>query len=105
MCTRLQRSRNLAFHRQAGKCFYCGVTMDPPGTLPLSCTAEHLQARSEGGGDGPNNIVAACAHCNMARHRRKRPLAPNAYREVVQRRVLRGAWHSRSVYDRRLIAV
>lgn len=34
----------------------------------LRATAEHLQARSDGGLDHPSNIVAACAHCNHRRH-------------------------------------
>jgi 5-methylcytosine-specific restriction endonuclease McrA len=105
MPTQLQRSRDLAFHRQGGKCFYCDVTMSPPDAPRrdrLRCTAEHLQPRSEGGSDAPINIVAACDHCNRTRHRRKRPLGHSEYREAVLRRIARGQWHPRWVFERRL---
>ena len=69
----------LAFNRQGGKCFYCGLRMwlnSQKGPSLLRCTAEHLKARSEGGSDGPSNIVAACWHCNHTRHKCKHPLDP-----------------------------
>lgn len=96
----LHRSRKLAFDRQGGLCYYCGLRMwldGPPGPAPLRCTAEHLLARSEGGSDGPSNIVAACWHCNRTRHKRKRPPEPELYRAEVRRRVQRGAWMSAPV--------
>ena len=95
MKTQLQRSRQIAFDRQGGKCYYCGLRMwlyAPGGPSPLRCTAEHLLARSEGGGDGTSNIVAACLHCNRTRHKRKRPPEPMSYRSEVRRRVEQGAW-------------
>ncbi|WP_199231379.1 HNH endonuclease signature motif containing protein [Falsiroseomonas bella] len=57
------------------------------------CTAEHLQARSTGGTDTPDNIVAACAHCNSTRHKRKSPPSPEVFRMQVARRMERGCWH------------
>jgi 5-methylcytosine-specific restriction endonuclease McrA len=105
--TKLQRSRQLAFQHQGGKCFYCEATMwleGPPGARSLRCTAEHLIPRSEGGGDGPDNIVAACARCNHTRHKRKRPPTPAVYRQEVQRRVSRGGWHPRWVFQRGLVS-
>jgi len=47
-------------------------------------TAEHLEARCEGGADSTDNIVAACRFCNGRRHRAKvarnpvRPRTPNS---------------------------
>jgi hypothetical protein len=59
----------------------------------LQCTAEHLVARCDGGSDSPDNIVAACRHCNSRRHRRPEPLDPLTYRKHVRRRIARGCWH------------
>ena len=101
MPKQLHRSRQIAFNRQCGKCYYCGISMwlDGSGHSPrLQCTAEHLKARAEGGSDRPENIVAACAHCNQTRHKRKRPPEPSSYREEVRRRVRRGGWHPGWVY-------
>lgn len=101
MPKQLVRSRQIAFNRQGGKCYYCGVSMWRCGagqSPPLQCTAEHLKARSEGGSDRPENIVAACAHCNRTRHKRKRPPEPPAYREEVRRRVQRRGWHPEWVF-------
>ncbi|PKO70211.1 MAG: restriction endonuclease [Betaproteobacteria bacterium HGW-Betaproteobacteria-16] len=95
MANQLHTSRQLAFDRQGGKCYYCGLRMwrnGPKGPSHLRCTAEHLIARSEGGGNGQSNIVAACWHCNSTRHKRKRPPEPQRYRDEVRRRVNRGAW-------------
>lgn len=95
MANRLHRARSLAFVRQDGRCYYCGLKMwlpGQPGPSPLRCTAEHLIARSEGGSDGPSNIVAACLHCNRTRHKRKCPPEPEQYRLEVRRRVDRDGW-------------
>lgn len=101
MASQLHQSRLHAFRQQQGKCFYCGLPMwgpgDPPGPSQLRCTAEHLLARFEGGTHGRANIVAACAHCNMTRHLRKRPPEPLQYRRQVRRRVAAGRWFPRSV--------
>jgi len=100
MAKTLQRSRQHAFARQGGKCYYCGLPMwlaEPSGPQRLRCTAEHLKPRSEGGGNGPSNIVAACLHCNRTRHKRKHPPEPERYRDEVQRRIKRGGWMPRNV--------
>jgi 5-methylcytosine-specific restriction endonuclease McrA len=92
---KLQRSRQLAFDQQEGKCYYCGFRMrmhGANGPSRLLCTAEHLIPRGEGGSDAPSNIVAACIHCNQTRHRRKQPPPPDRYKAEVQRRVKRGRW-------------
>ncbi|WP_342663004.1 HNH endonuclease signature motif containing protein [Arenimonas oryziterrae] len=56
------------------------------------CTAEHLLARCDGGGDLSENIVAACAFCNKQRHRRRQAPDPSAFKELVQRRIAAGRW-------------
>lgn len=115
---RIQALRRQAFKSQSGCCYYCGVCMwlNSPEELPgvsrtaaaaaaakLRCTAEHLVAQSEGGHDTLANIAAACAHCNHTRHKRKCPPEPAVYREQVQRRVRRGAWHLPWVFELGLI--
>ncbi len=112
----VQVLRQRAFERQGGKCYYCSVAMwfTSPVELAggsakrstcarLRCTAEHLIPRCEGGPNTSENIVAACAHCNVTRHKRKRPPAPSEYRDQVVRRVRRGTWHHRWVYERGLL--
>lgn len=42
----------------------------------LRCTAEHLQARCDGGRDVPGNIAAACLRCNHERHAGRASAAP-----------------------------
>jgi len=118
MPSRIQTRRRQAFQRQHGRCFYCSVAMwlmsptelagdmaEHPAYARLRCTAEHLVARCDGGGNGSENIVAACAHCNATRHKRKRPPAPSAYRNEVQARVRRGAWHQPWVHQRGLVGL
>jgi 5-methylcytosine-specific restriction endonuclease McrA len=119
MPNRIQTLRNHAFHTQHGRCFYCEVAMwlashdellgepcrrSAAATARLKCTAEHLLPRSESGRDSAANVVAACAHCNGTRHKRKRPPAPDAYRAEVRRRVKQGAWHHRWVFERKLLS-
>ncbi|MFD0724348.1 HNH endonuclease [Lysobacter brunescens] len=63
----------------------------------LLATAEHLHARRDGGGDSPENIVAAHHVCNRRRHQAPRPKSPEEYRSRVQRRCRNGKWHSTRV--------
>lgn len=104
MPSKIRTLRRIAFDRQHGHCWYCGVQMwlespaelaraSPRAATRLQCTAEHLLARSEGGRDAVDNVVAACAHCNRTRHKRKNPPDPAAYRAEIARRVGRGKWH------------
>ena len=107
MPTLLARSRSAAFSRQSGRCFYCGLPMwldQPEGfrsryrlTLAqarlLRCTAEHLRARQDGGGNASDNIAAACWYCNTRRHRSKKALDPDRHRQRVRARVKQGRWH------------
>lgn len=99
MTNQVQKSRRSAYARQGGKCYYCGCRMwlnDPPGPRALRCTAEHLRARCDGGGNGASNVVAACWFCNRTRHRCKQPLDPEAYRAKVRRQMELGKWLPRS---------
>ena len=104
MLKTLTRSRFAAFSRQSGRCFYCDLPMwlddsdgfrsryriTPAQARQRRCTAEHLQARQDGGSNGAANIVAACWHCNTGRHRRKKALNPDQYRQRVQARLEQG---------------
>ncbi|WP_291998604.1 HNH endonuclease [Candidatus Accumulibacter sp. ACC012] len=65
----------------------------PSQAQRLQCTAEHLDARQDGGVDTAQNIVAACWSCNQRRHKRPKPPAPGAYLSLVQQRVRAGRWH------------
>ena len=114
----LYRASSAAFHRQDGRCFYCGVLtwLDDGASfavrhgLPrgiarcLQCTTEHLHARRDGGADSPNNIVAACHCCNLRRHRgRKVAPTPEKYQRLVKNRVSRKRWHFPQVFEQGLI--
>lgn len=104
MPTKIQNLRLQAFQHQQGRCWYCGVQMwhaDPSelpgipnkGSSRLRCTAEHLMARCDGGQDVASNVVAACAHCNHTRHKRKTPPPPDAYLADIRKRLAQGGWH------------
>jgi len=106
MPSRIQSLRQRAFRRQGGLCCYCQAPMwlQSPADLPfpapsvrasqrLRCTAEHLNARVDGGSNSMGNIAAACRHCNQTRHRRKSPPEPGRYRELVATRRSKGRWH------------
>lgn len=81
----LARARTVAYTRQSGGCFYCALAMWLDNPLEFAskygitlgqakrfqCTAEHLEARQDGGTAFQSNIVAACRFCNQHRHRRK----------------------------------
>ena len=107
----IAKHRLAAFNRQEGRCFYCGLPMwlkhpaefaakyriSEGAVSRFQCTAEHLKARHDGGTNSDGNIVAACRHCNMTRHRISPPPNPATYQKRVRRRVLAGKWHPRSV--------
>jgi hypothetical protein len=111
MPSTIQSLRQHAFKEQGGACCYCNCLMwqRSPDELPckapslraarqLLCTAEHLQARSAGGGNTAKNIAAACARCNRCRHKRRVPLGPPAFRGHVLRRMSTGRWHAKWVH-------
>ncbi len=95
---------------QNDACYYCGHLMwtNAPETFAtthkitrkqaakLQCTAEHLEARQDGGQDTAQNIVAACKFCNAKRHAGKTALPPQRYRQKVQNRLKQGRWHQLS---------
>jgi len=115
----ISRKRDAAADRQGGMCLYCGVLMcrgdtsefaanfglRPAQAFRLSCTAEHLVARQNGGGNTGSNIAAACWHCNQTRHRRKEAPDPVAYRNLVSRRVQAGKWHMKNVFEAGLLCL
>lgn len=116
MPSAIQRLRRQAYHRQDRRCCYCAVPMwllepeelpskppSPAAALRIRCTAEHLVPKSDGGRDVEGNVAAACLHCNLTRHRRKIPLAPEAFRRMVGARVSRGAWHQPWVHEQGLL--
>lgn len=106
--TSISKLRKSAFTQQNGKCCYCGFSMWQDSAESFAkhhgitlkqarhfqCTAEHLQARQDGGKDAAGNIAAACIRCNHLRHARKKPLATKQYQQYVQNRVNKGGWHN-----------
>lgn len=101
MASRLQKLKRNAFLEQKGRCWYCDRQMLLcPETSSLQCTAEHLVARSQGGKDTPDNIVAACRYCNQTRHRRRMPPSPGDFRRIVRERLDKGRWHVRAAVQK-----
>ena len=98
----LTKRRNAAYSAQQGRCYYCSCLMLPcsgrrqssvePDEKLRACTAEHLQARRDGGRDSPRNVVAACWYCNHSRHALHDGRSPRKYRQLVRTMVARGAW-------------
>lgn len=109
MANSIQKFRRHALSIQQGRCFYCDLPiwerdgkallhrLGVPRKLAryLRCTAEHLQARQDGGRDIPENIVAACFWCNHQRHAGGHGPAPcpETYRAKVRRHIERHEWH------------
>lgn len=114
MTNRLPSLRRQAARTQAYRCYYCNQPMwdDNPTALVsglgltkaqakwFRCTAEHLHAKSQGGRDSRENIVAACLYCNRTRHVAKRPLAPHEYKHYVVKRMRAGRWLASMFRDR-----
>ena len=102
----LQALRRAAAESQDNLCYYCRCPMwhsdvrhfsetfglSEPQAQLLQCTAEHLQAKRDGGRNTKTNVVAACRFCNTRRHARPKPLEPDRYRQLVQRRLASGRW-------------
>jgi 5-methylcytosine-specific restriction endonuclease McrA len=107
MPTKLARPRAKAFASQQGLCIYCRKPVWLSDIAAFStryslttrqarwfqCTAEHLTARQDGGGDSTDNIAAACLFCNRGRHQRKTPKSVSDYLHYVQSRIARGGWN------------
>lgn len=70
---RLRGRRKLAHKAQGGRCFWCNHRMyrhteSEWHSFPsLRLTTDHLIPKSLGGGNNPENIVAACDGCNGKR--------------------------------------
>ena len=103
----IRKNRLHAFEKQEGRCYYCGAPMwleNKRGFAAkhritkklakrLRCTAEHLNARKDGGNNNRENIAAACLYCNLTRHHVSEALPPNEYRKHVMRLIRRQEWH------------
>ena len=106
MASSIRNQRLRAAVHQGFRCYYCGLPVwieDPGGFAAryrlttrqaghLRCTAEHLQARADGGSNRRDNVVAACFHCNSRRHRRRTPLSPPEYQAHVRQLMQQGRW-------------
>lgn len=57
------------------------------------CTAEHVEARRDGGKDVAPNIVAACLFCNATRHKPKHPVEAAKHASVLRSRMAKGRGH------------
>ena len=62
----LRSYRQDALTAQKGRCAYCKSRLSP-----LAVTADHIRAKSRGGRDTKENILAACYDCNRAKGRTK----------------------------------
>jgi len=106
MTSKLIRIRAHAALAQSHRCIYCRMPIWEKDSKQfmrqfdlthreaelLRCTAEHLQAKQDGGRDSRSNIAAACWYCNSRRHQAHAPLDPDDFAAHVQRRVNKGAW-------------
>ena len=94
--------RNTAAASQNWRCFYCGLPMGGRGSpyaeaVPMEnkrllVSAEHLQARQDGGEDSKINIAAAHTICNWRRHRSKIPKTPLKFIAYVRSRIEKNRW-------------
>lgn len=103
----LKNLRKQAAEQQGWRCFYCRLPMwetHPQGFIVhyglstglakrFRCTAEHVEARSDGGKDVAANIVAACLFCNTTRHKAKHPVDAAKHASIVRSRLAKGKWH------------
>lgn len=105
----LRKLRHQAFVRQNCRCFYCtlpiwegdsteftarhGISLQK--AKHLRCTAEHLIAQQDGGGETVQNITAACLWCNRMRHRGRHDKAPSPskYKNRVTQLMEKRHWH------------
>ena len=116
----LIKKRKHAFDVQGRLCYYCKCPMwlghegrgfrqrhslTRSQAQALRCTAEHLRARCDGGGNAVGNIVAACRRCNGGRHEQRKVLEPSAFLDYVEQRLAVGEWHPFDVRKHRLRSV
>lgn len=112
----LKKFRESAWARQNGLCCYCDLPMAPSGVdvstlakrLFLSpervseivATAEHLQARCDGGRDCSANIAAAHWVCNQIRHRMRPAPPPERFKVIARTCLNNGTWFKANVRQR-----
>jgi len=111
MQSNIVRHRHSSYIAQSGICYYCKFPLwendlnsfasvhNIPASKAklLKCTAEHLDARQDGGNNSKSNIVAACLRCNQMRHRMNPAPKPDAYRSLVQKLLKNGMWHKKII--------
>lgn len=107
MASKLVHHRKSAFIAQSHRCFYCKRLMwenniesfaqahniSLPQAKWFQCTAEHLDARKDGGKNTSQNIAAACLWCNQKRHKRKIVPSPEEFQLLVKQRLSKGRWY------------
>ena len=52
------------YNEQSGFCAYCFNKMTMKPNKKNTCTRDHVKPRSDGGGNGAENLVGACSLCN-----------------------------------------
>lgn len=62
----ISRRRQEVFARSEGRCHYCRHPLALDGRWHV----EHMVPKALGGEEGPGNLVAACAPCNLAKRDR-----------------------------------
>lgn len=79
-----KKTRFDIFKRDCFACQYCGAT--PPGVL---LHVDHIQAVASGGSNSMDNLITACAPCNLGKGARALSVAPQALadkaRETAER--------------------
>ncbi len=89
MPTARTRRRAALAEAQNWRCAYCGGAMQVQEGGPCAATIEHVQARSQGGSDARDNLVAACRGCNEAR---LPTLSALRFFEIRQSLLAAGTW-------------
>lgn len=54
------------FDAQKGKCWWCGCNLKKSGEGKFH--TDHVIPLIKGGSNGPENLVASCAHCNLSKN-------------------------------------
>jgi hypothetical protein len=62
----ISRRRRQVFERSGSRCHYCRAALALNGRWHI----EHMVPKALGGDEGPGNLVAACAPCNLAKRDR-----------------------------------